>query len=144
MRICFGLHTTDLLFLCKFIFHFRYYCITMCSSRVSNTNRGKNIKILQQHQQHNMVGNRHIFIAYFCIYLPIYYCFVLCMLTFFSFSLLLYYNISVACIYRILHNITTQQQKKKKRVGTIYILIVYFTLFSAFFLLFILLSINIS
>ena len=34
---------------------------------------------------------------------------------FVSFSLFLYYNISVACIYRILHKITTQKQRQQRR-----------------------------
>ena len=59
-------------------------------------------------------------------------------------SLLLYYDISVEYIERSLHSTTTQNQKQHQRVGTRYISIVYFTFFSAFVLLFTLLSDNIS
>ena len=117
-------------FICaNFLFCYHYYCITMCSSHVSNIYRSKNIIRRQQHQQHEMVGNIYLYIAYFLTCLPPYYSFVLFVL---SFSLLLYYNISVAGIDIILHNIKTQQQQQHHRVCTMHILIVKFTFCSHF------------
>ena len=65
-----------------------------------------------------MVGNIHVFIAYFCICFPIKYCFVLCMLTIFTFSLLLNYVSFVKFYVSSLLNIIKQTAEiTKKTVG---------------------------
>ena len=129
-------------FYAKLLFHCSYYCITMCYSHVLNINRGNFFKRTQKHRQHYTVGNRHLFIAYFCIYLPIYYCFVLCMITFcFIFIIVVLQHLCRVYLQTFIPHYNMTTSKTRKRVGKICIPIVYFMFFCLLYYMIIFLNI---
>ena len=123
--------------------HRHYFCITMCSSRVSNMYSGKIIIITQQQQQHYTVGNIYLFIAHLYTFLDTYYCFVLFMLHFFRCR---YYCITTFSSCVLIEVYTTSQHiiSNNSIRYVKYISIVQFKLCSTFVIVFTLLSDNIS
>ena len=66
MRILFLFASIILLcyFYANLLLRCHYYCITMCSFRVLNINRGKSNKTIQKQQHYYTVDNRHICIPF--------------------------------------------------------------------------------